>query len=312
MIRPLTILMLAFFALGPLRAEVEDPAWAQDRRLAILAERMLGANVQMCRDTMPLTGFILHSADQYVQPRAGWFANGPVEVAQVLPGSAADRAGIGAGDGVLAVGGLAVEGFASAAGYPLRDAVFDQLNLAASPLELQMRRTDEIADIALAAPVGCRALVEVLITNDRVALSDGRVIQISYAMAVLLDDDQLAAVFAHELAHLVLDHNRRLAHAGVPDGLAQEFGRNRRLARRAEVEADLLSVHLLASAGFDPQIAPQLWESDIGAALAGDFLRSRRYPSRRERARLMRQEIAQRLPAGPAHLLDLRDQPFPD
>lgn len=154
--------------------------------------------------------------------------------------------------------------------------------------------------------------MEVLTGNGMLAQSDGRVIQISYAMATALNDDELAAVFAHELAHLVLDHNRRLLEAGVGNGLAQEFGRSRRFARQAEVAADRLSVHLLAEAGLDPQIAPQLWEGDAGRAVANDLLRSRRYPSRRERARLMRQEIADYLPAGPAHLLAGRDQPFAD
>lgn len=310
--RLLSTVLLAFAVMAPLRAQGEDPAWAQDRRLAVVAERLLGANADSCKTTMPLTGMILHSADQYTQPRAGWFDNGPVAVAQVLPGSAADMAGIRAGDGVLAVGGQAVDTLALVAGYPRRDAVFDLVNGAPLPLALQLRRGGVIVPANLAAPLGCRALVEVLVDSGRLARSDGRVIQISYAMAVLLDDAELAAVFAHELAHLMLEHNRRLADAGVPDGLAQEFGRNRRLARQAEVEADLLSVHLLASAGFDPQIAPQLWESDTGRALSGDLLRSRRYPSRRDRARLMYQEIAQRVPAGPAHLLAMRDQPFAD
>jgi Peptidase family M48 len=310
MMRVLTFVLLALAMVTPLRAQGEDPAWVQDRRLASVAERMLGANVALCRSTMPLTGMILHSADQYQAPREGWFDNGPVAVAQVLPGSTADHAGVRSGDGVVTVGGQAVDGLAQAAGYPLRDAVFDQINRVPSPLPLQVRRAGRIGTFNLAAPLGCRALVEVLVRNDKVALSDGRVIQISYPMAVLLDDNELAVVFAHELAHLILEHNRRLTAAGVPDGLAQEFGRNRRLARQAEVEADRLSVHLLANAEYDPQIAPQLWEGASGRAIAGDLLRSRRYPSRRERARLMRQEIAEHLAAGPAYLLAGRDQLF--
>jgi Zn-dependent protease with chaperone function len=230
----------------------------------------------------------------------------------VLPGSPAEQAGIRPGDGVQAIAGLGVDALAPAAGYPLRDAVFDQIARTSAPLTMQVQRAGRSEAVAITAPTGCRALVEVLTGNGMLAQSDGRVIQISYAMATALNDDELAAVFAHELAHLVLDHNRRLLEAGVGNGLAQEFGRSRRFARQAEVAADRLSVHLLAEAGLDPQIAPQLWEGDAGRAVANDLLRSRRYPSRRERARLMRQEIADYLPAGPAHLLAGRDQPFAD
>ena len=103
----------------------------------------------------------------------------------------------------------------------------------------------------------------------------------------------------------------------MADGLARQFGRNRRLSRLAEVEADLLSVHLLANAGYDPAIAPQFWHSDAGRVLGSGLVRSRIYPGRSERAAQMEQEIAQylsvhdHLSAAP-HLIALRDQPFAD
>lgn len=307
MIRLLLALLMALAALlpMPLRAQVEDPVWAQDRRLALVAERIMGGNTQLCRQTMPITGLILHSADQYEHPLAGWFANGPLAVAQVLPGSAAELAGIRPGDGVEMIAGQAVDGLAQAAGYPLRDAAFDRIAAAPSPLVLHLRRVglNEVATVT--APLGCRALVEVLVDDDTIARSDGRVVQISYAMMLMLNDDALAAAFAHELAHAILEHNRRLAEVADRRG-------SHRYARQAEIEADQLSVHLLANAGYDPLIAPQLWEGDTGRALMSSFLRSRKYPSRRERARLMRKEISEHLATGAGHLLALRDQPWAD
>lgn len=307
MIRLLLALLMALAALLPLplRAQSEDPVWAQDRRLALVAERIMGGNAQLCRQTMPLTGLILHSADQYEQPPAGWFANGPLAVAQVLPGSAAELAGIRPGDGVEVIAGQAVDGLARAAGYPLRDAAFDRIASAPSPLVLHLRRAGQAEVATVTAPLGCRALVEVLVDDDTIARSDGRVVQISYAMMLLLNDDALAAAFAHELAHLILEHNRRLAEVADRRG-------SHRYPRLAEIEADQLSVHLLGNAGYDPLIAPRLWEGDTGRALVSGFLRSRKYPSRHERARVMRQEIAERLPSGPEHLLALRDRPWLD
>jgi predicted Zn-dependent protease len=160
-------------------------------------------------------------------------------------------------------------------------------------------------------------LVEVLADNNSTAHADGRVVQISYALAAQLSDTALAAVFAHELAHIALESRRRLSEAGVPDGLGREFGRYRRLARQAEVEADLLSVHLLANAGFDPQIAPQFWDGEAARVLGSDLFSSRIYPSHRSRARMMRAEIAAHLagmplPSAAQHLLAERDRTLSD
>ncbi len=303
------LILMTMLLPTPLRAQDQAALWAQDLRLAVVAERIMGANVHLCRNTMPLTGLILHSRDQYGAAQAGWFANGQVAVAQVLPASAAERAGIQLGDGVLAVGGLAVDDLALAAGYPRRDAVFDVLATSSAPVALTIRRAATVEVRELAAPTGCRALVEVLTDGARISRADGRVVQISSGMVTLLDDNGLAATFAHELAHAVLEHRRRL-NAG--DLSAEDI---RRLSRQVELEADLLSVHLLANAGYDPQIAPQMWESAIGRALNSGFLRSRRYASRRERARELRREIADYLTARPlpspaTHLLELRDRPF--
>lgn len=292
---------------------------AQDMRLAAVADRMLAANAALCRRTMPLTGMILHSEDQYQQPVEGWFAQGGVAVLSVLAASAADRAGLQENDALTVVAGEPVGPVQLINQVPTRDRVFDQLAAQdpASPVSIVFRRSGALHQTTIEAAEGCYALVEILSENDRSARSDGRVIQISYGLAAMTDDQQLAVVFAHELAHSVLEHRRRLEEAGVEGGLLGEFGRNRRLARQVEVEADLLSVHLLANAGYDPAIAPQFWLSDEGKRLSSGLLRAGRYPSRKERAEMMEQEIAQFLSAGGGmsmaeHLLNQRDMPFTD
>lgn len=290
---------------------------AEDMRLAMIAEKMLAANVPLCRRTMPLTGMIVHTRDQYSEPPSGWFNNGGVEVLAVLPGSPSALAGLRPNDALLAIDGVAVAPAVTVDQVPGRDLVFDQLASAPSdaPFSLTYQRDGQSLQVTLDAPEGCYGLVEVLAENGQRARSDGRVIQISYGMTSMLDDDQLAAVFAHELAHSVLEHRRRLETAGVEGGLLGEFGRNRRLARQVEVEADLLSVHLLANAGFDPRIAPQLWNAEAGKRLDGGFFRAGRYPSRKTRAEMMEQEIADNLHESSGismaeHLLSQRDLPF--
>lgn len=324
MIRSLSTLLLALALLLPMQSRAQEAdrtaaLWAQDLRLATLAERIMAANAHLCRTTMPLTGMILHSADQYGSQTGDWFRHGSTGVLEVIPGSSADRAGIRAGDALLAIGAAQVRELPLEVGYPRRDAAYQAIAEwpATEALVLTVGSAGLARQVMLEPPRGCRALVEVLADNNSTAHADGRVIQISYAFAAQLSDNALAAVFAHELAHIALESRRRLSEAGVPNGLEREFGRYRRVARQAEVEADLLSAHLLANAGYDPQIASQFWEGEAARVFGRDLFSSRIYPSKRNRARMMRAEIAAHLtgmslPSAAAHLLAERDRPMAD
>ncbi|MEO6551388.1 MAG: M48 family metalloprotease [Croceibacterium sp.] len=308
---------LAILALGrPLAAQAADPIsllHAQDIRLEGLSERLLVANDALCRSHMPVAGFLFHSRDQYRTDPGSAFANGPVAVSAVLAGSPAGGI-LQPGDGLIAIGAQRTDMLLAQGAAPQRDAVFDALASAppAAPLPLTVRRAGVDQTLSLRPLSGCRALVEIRAADSRNARSDGRVIQIDYGLAVAASDEQLAAAFAHEFAHLVLEHRRRLTAAGVAKGFFGEFGKNQRLNRQVEVEADRLSVHLLANAGFDPGIAPAFWRSPLGRKLGG---LSAVYPSPEARAQLLEREIAEYLGAGPApswpgHLLSRRDLPF--
>jgi hypothetical protein len=290
---------------------------AQDLRLAALADRMLVANRELCRTLMPVSGIIIHSRDQYGATPPADFVQAPVAVAAIVPGSPADLAGLQAGDGLRAIGGTELAAIPPPGEGPLRDAVFNHLaSLPPSePLELSVVRGGIELVLTLAPQAGCRALVEILTEDGRIARSDGRVIQLSLGFVADLSDEGLAASFAHELAHVVLEHRRRLSEAGVSKGFFAEFGSDRRRNRAAEVEADRLSVHLLANAGLDPRIGPRFWRSSEGRRADAGIFRSSIYPSPTRRAELLEEEIAGQLPLGTgptmaAHLLALRDTAF--
>jgi len=290
----------------------------QDSRLAAIADRMLTANERLCRRHMPVTGMVLHSSDQYREGIAGEaFANGRIAVETVVPGSAAALAGVEAGDGLVAIGGVPTDTLASQDEAPLRDSAYAALAALAGQdaVGIAIRRDGQERTLRLLAPAGCRALVEILSKNAIGARSDGRVIQINYGLAADASDEELAVVFAHEMGHLVLEHRRRLEAMGVEKGFFGEFGKNRRLNRQVELEADRIAVHLLANAGYDPAIAPAFWRTKLGRRAGGGLFRSSTYPSPEARAELAEREIADFLPGGhgpsyPAHLLALRDRPF--
>jgi hypothetical protein len=287
------------------------PLVAQDLRLAAVSQRLMQANDALCRKHMPLAGIVLHTRDQYRSDPGPAFANGPVAIEAVLPGSPA-AALVQPGDGLVAIGATAIAGLRREGEAPLRDSVFEVLADQARPITLTIVRQGDERQVSLTVPTGCRALVEIRAGNGHNARSDGRVIQIDQGLAAQASDAQLAVIFAHEFAHAVLEHRRRLEAAGVAKGFFGEFGKNQALNRTVEVEADRLSVHLLANAGYDPAIAPAFWRSPLGRRSSG---LSTVYPSAEARAQLLGREIADYLGAGaapswPGHLLGKRDQPF--
>jgi hypothetical protein len=297
-------------------AESVGALLVQDERLARVAERMLGANAFLCRHVMPLTGMVIHSQDQYpVETAQSLFTNGRISVAVLLPDSAADRAGIQAGEAVTAIEDRRTDSLSTEEGVPLRDAAFDALSAAwtEGPLTLTIARSGAERQVVLEPAPACRALVEVRTRDSLAARSDGRVIQVDQGLIQAATDEELAVIFAHELAHLVLEHRRRLDAAGVEKGFFGEFGRNQRLNRQMEVEADRLSVHLLANAGYDPQLAPDFWRGRLARRASGALQLSTIYPSAKSRAQLIEREIEDYLPlrAGPTwpgHLLSRREE----
>lgn len=315
--------LLAFASLGwcaaaatAQSASAFDALVQQDLRLGAVADRLLTANSTLCRLHMPVTGMILHSQDQYRDGSEGdAFANGPVAIAALVPGSPASAA-LAPGDGLAAIGAARTSDMRAEEGSLLRNTAFAALanQPPAGPVTLAVVRDGSERALTLAATPGCRALVEIDAAEAINARSDGKIIQVNYGVAAAATDEELAVVFAHEMAHLVLEHRRRLEAAGVEKGLLGEFGRNQRLNRQVEVEADRMTAHLLANAGYDPRIAPAFWRSPLGRRAGGGIFRSRVYPSAEARAQLVEREIADYLAGGapsyPGHLLGRRDEPF--
>ncbi len=295
-------------------AEVEE----QDLRLARVAERIMVANVALCNQTMPITGLILHSADQYGDGVAdNRFANGQLAIASLLPGSVAASAGLQRDDAIVAINGVATANLEPQPDGHLREAAFAVLadSSEARAVTLSVQRDGQVIPVSLDGPRGCRSLVEILLGDGPNARSDGRIIQLRYDFAQSLSDDQLAVAFAHELAHTVLEHRRRKTEAGIDNStLLANLGRHRLANRQAEVEADRLSIHLLANAGYDPGIVEQFWHSDAGTRANGT-MPSFIYPSTGSRADIVAQEVRrylplQRGPTWPGHLLEWRERGF--
>ncbi|HEX8485606.1 M48 family metallopeptidase [Sphingomonas sp.] len=280
------------------------PGGSADLRLASIGYRLATANVALCTDRAPTPGLAVHALSEYDPPvraaaRAKFGFALPVAVEGVVAGSPAARAGVVANDALAAVDGLPLPltpatGLATGAD---RDAVLALIarRPADAPLRLTLVRDGAQRVLTVPPSPGCRTQFQVVVAPPMEASADGAIVQIGARFFENYADDQVAAVVAHELAHNILRHRVRLDAAGVKRGLLAEIGRNGRLFRRTESEADLLGVHLLRNAGYDPRAAVRFWR-EHGGDVDGGLFRSRTHPSSAARARAIEAEIA-RIPA---------------
>lgn len=271
-----------------------------DARMAEIAYRLTTANAALCRDRAPTPGWAIHSIGQYDpglrdQARRSFGFDTAIAVEAVVPGSPADAAGVHANDGIVSVDGHILDAAPPAKGSNSagRDAAIETIaTLSADrPLDVVLRRGGQTRSVRIAASPGCRSAFEVLLGPGMEASADGRIVQIGVRFFERYTDDEVAVVIAHELSHNILHHALRLDAAGVKRGLLAEVGRNGRLFRLTEDQADLLGMHLLRNAGYDPQIAVRFWR-DHGGDVDGGLFRSRTHPSSAARAKAIEAEIA--------------------
>jgi predicted Zn-dependent protease len=137
---------------------------------------------------------------------------------------------------------------------------------------------------------GCATVFQGAPRQSRNATADGVTVNVNVGLIdYVRDDDELAAVMAHEFAHNILRHRDRLNAAHVSRGVLG-VGRDNDAIRQTEIEADRLGVYLMERAGYDPAAAVRFWSRYGPHPL--NFLRSRDHPAWQERVRLMEAEIA--------------------
>ena len=287
-------------AADPDTAATFDALRQVDGRMAAIAYRLTTANAPLCRSLAPTPGWAIHSLGQYDPARASFGFETPIAVEAVVPGSAAAEAGVRAGDSIVSVDDRPIGSGAPGkdASSAARDAAVEQIaGLPADrPLAVELMREGRTRTVTIPASPGCRSAFEVLLGPGMTASADGRIVQIGVRLFERYNDDEVAVVVAHELSHNILRHAARLEAAGVKRGLLSEVGRNGRLFRLTEDQADLLGAYLLRNAGYDPQIAVRFWH-EHGGDVDGGLFRSRTHPSSSARAKALEAAIAT-MPAG--------------
>lgn len=151
--------------------------------------------------------------------------------------------------------------------------------LADSKWELHVLQSDGIYGLPFHRPL-LMGLAEV----NAFVLPGGKVFVYSGLLPIAQDDDGLAAVLGHEIAHNVARHSAEqlsslvllapirwsliyLDYSGVTGGLgrilgefAMQFGLTMPASRKQESEADYIGLMIMSKACYNPKAAVSLWE----------------------------------------------------
>lgn len=257
-------------------AAVREDLLLRDR-LNHVAWRVSLANADLCgTDVAPYLGLnltVLAQANRDFRP--AWSKLGikdRLTVSSVASGSPAASAGLMPGDELVSVEGVDVPEGAAGMGV-LREKTEAA---AGGPITMIIQRGGQQHPIELSSKVTCRYPVEMKHDNRVNAWADGTRITVTTGMLRFVEnDDELALVVGHELAHNTMGHldktrgNRLVGSIigatiqvllGVP-GVGQAGANAGQMAysQEFEGEADYVGVYHAARAGYDVKGAASLW-----------------------------------------------------
>jgi len=206
------------------------------QRLAAVAYRILASNADMC-------GADKHSVLGIEASFAGTGApdgKAYLTVVSATPGAPAARSGIRAGDRITEVNGEALP--PGPDGLHLLLHWLDDERVGA--LKLGVERGGAAEHVIVQAVPACSYDVVLLDDDREEAMSqEQRVMLTKGLVAWLANDDDLATVVGHEIAHIAAGHTR--SDPGIS-------------ADEAEAEADYLGIYLATRAGYDVSRAADL------------------------------------------------------
>jgi beta-barrel assembly-enhancing protease len=158
------------------------------------------------------------------------------------------------------------------------------------PAPFTVTRAPGTAPLTITPVPGCASELRVEAADDLHGKADGVLVLVSAGMMrFAAGDDELAALIAHELAHNILRHRVRLDAAGIKRGMARYFGRNARLIKITEEEADRLSAWLLTGAGFGIDGAERFWTA-YGKRVGSGLLQAPTHPGWKRRVAMIKAE----------------------
>jgi hypothetical protein len=245
-----------------------------EARVATIGYRLASAGVGRCPRRAPLTGLRLHDLTAYDQHlRQGiskrFGLTDGMGVLDLVSGAPAQRAGLVAGDEIVAlndvpVATLVLPQTGKLASYDRVEAFTDVLSaaLARGGAWVTVRRNGTNGRVFIPLQEGCAIQFVVLPGSTPAAWSDGRYAAVSQGLAREAGDSELAFALAHEMAHVVLGH----AEAKRPPLAGLGFGGAK--TRNREREADERGMLIALDAGYNVDGAEALLQR-LTSAKAG-------------------------------------------
>jgi hypothetical protein len=240
------------------------PGREKDGRVAGIAFRLAVAGRTRCHVSEPTLGLVLQHLSQFEpSDRAGLMESlaldqGPGVIAVVPAGPTAGV--IEPGDVLLAIDGTALPPevdiptrFDARVAHARADAIDDLLAVKTAPFTMTLLREGIVSTVRVTPLPACPSHVRLARSGQHNAYADGRHVFITTGLlAKMHDDNELAFVIAHEMAHNILRHATVMRSNSVKHGLGHTLGNSGRIVRQAERDADTLAGALMIDAGFDP------------------------------------------------------------
>lgn len=239
-------------------------------RVARVEYRVLSRNMVDCPDSMYLSGLVVLDEDEIYKPYReaakhilGLGKNS--RVMHVMPGGAADKAGVREGDLISEINGQKVS-----------DAVWANRQLRKNrKTVLSLVRSGSTVDVELWQDRACSSPVTILENSILNAYAFGDKIWVTSGMVKFTKtDDELALIIGHELAHNTMKHleakrDNGLIGAilldlpialltGVNPGIGNAIGMDA-YSPDFETEADYIGLYNTARAGYDIAGVADLW-----------------------------------------------------
>jgi hypothetical protein len=257
--------------------------WVRVERVALAVFR---GGRQLCgRHVAPTLGLAYSNRESFnpaLQPAADQLLgfDEHLKVTRVVQGSPAAKAGLQIGDVLMSVGGRlapsgpgAVEAFAG---------LVRALPVGGRPVAVAVERAGVTQQLAVTPELVCDFDVTVLASDEVNAYTNGRTLRVmSGLLSMVVSDDELGLVLSHEVGHNIMNHivaQKLQAFGGAVAGamldiLAAAAGVDsqgkftkagieagvRRHSVGRERQADYVGLYVMARAGFNIDVAPQLW-----------------------------------------------------
>jgi len=244
-----------------------------DQRMNAIGYRLVDANAPYCDQKTARTGLLLNDVAQYADQKTARFALGfdsSIGITAVAPDSPAETAKLSPGNTLLAINNMPVDDIAVddpelSNEQPVyrRVAAINKLleqTLTEDNVQLTISQDGLSRTVPIKPVLTCPGQFQIRVSADRNATADGKLVSVSSRLAeYFLDEDEFAAVIAHELAHNLLKHRDQLDAQNVNRGFFGQLGKSAARIKSTEIEADRLSIWLMANAGYDPQAAIRFW-----------------------------------------------------